>query len=258
MTVAVPVPAFPEAELARLRRLDDALFSAFVRKARPSLLRHDMRSGPRNARLKAFLRGRLPSTPEGHAALAAFVEENGSFDLRPERRTWEDADGERRTVTLTRAAITPMWPMGTNVWMRDNALIADRLLRGATSKIPSVKRRSGIGKRLMTSMLTLSSSSAQLLRMQTIILSPAMAENPHHWPHIFLLIKDNLNAAGLEKWAHKQDALQMVAVTALDALARGQLAPADFTEKHRRFLGMLFPFLLAVDHTRSPNSGCRP
>ncbi len=255
MNKAIAIPRLPDAEIGRLTRLDGALFRAFSARGKTALLRHDMKTGPRNARLKKFLRGKLPTTPEGHAALAAFLEKNGSFNLLPERRLWKDSDGEQRMVTLTRAAITPMWPMGTNVWMRDNALIADRLLRGAWSKLPSVKKRSGVGKRLMTSMLTLSSSRAQLLRMETIILTPSLAANPHHWPHIFLLIKDNLNAARLEKWAHKQDAFQMVAVTAFDALSRGLLKPADFTQKHRRFLGLLLPFLIAVDHTRTPNSG---
>jgi hypothetical protein len=118
-----------------------------------------------------------------------------------------------------------------------------------------VKKRAAVGKRIMTSMLTLSSSTTQLLRMETIVLTPALAKDPHRWPHIFLFIKDNLNASRTEQWAHKQDAIQMVAVTALDALSRGQLKPGDFTEKHRRFLGLLLPFLIAVDHTRSPNSG---
>src|SRR5687768_10136900 len=125
MSISVPIPRLPDAERGRLTRLDDALFRAFAKRARPALLRHDMRTGPRNARLKTFLKGELPATPQGHAALAAFLEKNGSFDLLPERRLWKDIDGERRMVTLTRAAITPMWPMGTNVWMRDNALIAD-------------------------------------------------------------------------------------------------------------------------------------
>lgn len=251
----IAIPQLPEAEEARLKRLDDALFTSFVRRGKKQLLHHAMQSGPRNARLKKLLRGNVPATVDGLASLAAFLEKHGAFDLRPERKTWTDSDGEKRTVTLTRAALTPMWPMGTNVWLRDNALIADRLLKGASSQLPSVKKRAPVGKRLMLSMLTLSSSLAQILRMETIILTPELADSPHHWPHVFMLIRDNLNAGRMEKWAHKQDAIQMVAVTALDALARGHLKPEDFTEKHRRFLALLFPFLLAVDHTRSPNSG---
>lgn len=255
MTATVAVPALPEAEIGRLQRLDETLFRSFEKRGNRELFLHAMASGPRNARLKTFLQGKLPATPEGHAALASYLEKSGAFNLTPERRVWRDVDGESRMVTLTRAALTPMWPMGTNVWMRDNALIADRLLRGTTSKLPSVRRRAGVGKRIMTSMLTLSSSATQLLRMETVVMTPAMAENPHHWPHIFLLIKDNLNAARVERWAHKQDAFQMVAVLAFDALSRGQLKPADFTDKHKRFLGLLLPFLIAVDHTRTPNSG---
>jgi|GEM_PF-1187009 len=255
ITASVVVPILPDAEIGRLQRLDERLFRTFAKRGKKELFRHVMTAGPRNAKLKKLLKGKLPTTPEEHAALAVFLEKNGAFDLTPERRIWRDADGEECMVTLTRAALTPMWPMGTNVWMRDNALIADRLLRGARSKLASVRRRAGIGKRLMTSMLTLLSSTSQLLRMETIVMTPAMAENPHHWPHIFLLIKDNLNAARLEQWAHKQDAFQMVAVLAFDALSRGQLKPEDFTDKHKRFLGLLLPFLIAVDHTRTPNSG---
>lgn len=255
MKTTVAVPVLPDAELGRLRRLDDVLFSSFAKRGKKALFGHAMSSGPRNADLKKFLKGTLPATPEGHAAIAAFLEKKGSFNLSPERRLWKDTDGDRKTVTFTRAAITPMWPMGTNVWMRDNALIADRLLRGRASTVPSVKKRARVGKSIMTSMLTMSSSAAQLLRMEMIVMAPGLAADPYRWPHIFLLIKDNLNAARVERWAHKQDAIQMVAVTALDALSRGQLKPADFTEKHRRFFGLLLPFLVAVDHTRSPNSG---
>lgn len=189
------------------------------------------------------------------SALASFLEEAGAFSIPIETRDWPDSSGKIQSVSITRAAHTPMWPMGTHWWARDNTLIAVRFieagqLTGDTGKV-------ALGKRLLLSALTIMSSRAQLKRFENIISSrdPAFRNNPHNWPHIFLEIAGNLNAAKVEPWAHKQDAWQMLAYYTLMFLEAGVLTEADLTDNHRSFFKLLAPFLATVEYWHQESSG---
>jgi hypothetical protein len=190
----------------------------------------------------------------GEAGLAKFKAmgaKRGLFDIRFEQRPWRDSDGEKRVFTLARAASTDMFPMGTHYWLRDNAIIGARF-----SKLEdrSYQRR---GRELLLSCLTFISSVAQLKRFEGIVQSKSRAfvSSVTNWPRIFAAIDDNLTTQRHEGWAHKQDAWQMLAWYVLEALEEGRLAHGDLTDKHKRFLGMIVPFLAKVSFWRCENSG---
>lgn len=178
----------------------------------------------------------------------------GLFDLRVERHTWRDTDGDRRQITILRAAATKMWPMGTHFWTRDIALVAARLL---IQTGPLSKRYLKLGRELLLSNLTIMSSCAQLRRFEEIIrnTSPKFINDAANWPHIFLSIDENLNAVQQEGWTHKQDAWQMLAWHLLDALESGRISLTELSAKHRRFLGLIVPFLAKVRFYSQENSG---
>ncbi len=175
----------------------------------------------------------------------------GAFDLNAETRPWRDTDGQRCKFTLARATKTDMWPMGTNYWVRDNAIIGARLLGH------DGRDKSQMGKALLLSALTFMSSVGQLKRFRQMIRakSAKYKRDANNWPLIFVSIDKNLNASGDEGWAHKQDAWQMLAVHTLDACERGILSPNDLTEKQREFLGCIIPFLASIEFWRSEGNG---
>lgn len=190
----------------------------------------------------------------GAAGLATFqkiARQRGLFDIRLDRQKWRDSDGEKRWFTLARAASTTMFPMGTHYWVRDNAIIGAILARE-----PSKLRRSQ-GRDLLLSGLTFMSSVAQLKRFDSIVRSNSRSfrEKVENWPRIFAAISDNLNTTRLESWAHKQDAWQILVWHVLDGLECGVIKLADLTAKHRRFLGLIVPFLAKVSFWKAPNSG---
>lgn len=179
----------------------------------------------------------------------------GALAIKTGSVLWTDTDGESRSVTIMRAASTDMWPMGTNWWARDNALVAARLIEAGA--VVGDLKQIALGKDLLLSALTIMSSVSQLERFKNAIESndPAYRNHPHHWPHIFLNIKENLNAAHLEPWAHKQDAWQIVAYYVLQFMQSGILTEASLTDKHRKFLSLIVPFLAAVEYWQQENSG---
>jgi hypothetical protein len=187
----------------------------------------------------------------GLERLQRSLEQGGGFAIQIEKKRWRDTDGERRSFTLARAASTDMWPMGTNYWVRDNAIIGARYLFADDRSYRKV------GKELLLSALTFMSSKAQLARCEGIIRSSSAAfrRDPGNWPYIFASINDNLNAAQEEKWAHKQDAWQIAVFYILEAIEAGLLSPRDLTKKHRNFVGMVIPFLAKVSFWTCENSG---
>jgi hypothetical protein len=76
-----------------------------------------------------------------------------------------------------------------------------------------------------------------------------------NWPYIFAAISDNLSSQKLEPWAHQQDAWQILAWHILDALEAGGIRHSELSQKNRRFLGLIIPFLAKVSFWRCENSG---
>jgi len=183
--------------------------------------------------------------------LAQRLSKAGLFDIRTERHTVYDVDGDRFVMTMARAASTDMWPMGTNYWVRDNALIGARYL--ASGDPMGIK----LGRELLMSALNFLSTVSQLKRFEGIIRSKSMVFkiNANNWPFIFVAIKDNLNSAKHEGWAHKQDAWQIVAWYILDAIDSGALSRSALSRKNRKFFGAIVPFLCAISFYRAENSG---
>jgi hypothetical protein len=85
--------------------------------------------------------------------------------------------------------------------------------------------------------------------------SGSFHEDALNWPYIFAAIRDNLSSQKPEPWAHQQDAWQILAWHILDALQTGAIRFSELTEKNRRFLGLIIPFLAKVSFWRCENSG---
>lgn len=190
-----------------------------------------------------------------HETLFSFLLKSGTFDFNFEKISWKDIDGEESELTINRASKTHMWPMGTNFWVRDNAIIGARLLNLDYHKNSYPKEWKKFGKEVLLSTLTIMSSTAQLRRFETIISGENSHHDPINWPHIFLTIDDNLNAAKDEPWMHKQDAWQIICYYTLEAIEKGLLDKNDLTEKHKKLLQLICPFLEAIDFTNCPNGG---
>lgn len=235
----------PKVKTASLSRLDRELLSSFKdRYARVASSR-----GWRNKELYKR-RSEIDSLAQ-FQRLERELESKGLFDVRCEKRTWRDLDGERRVFTLARAATTEMWPMGTHYWVRDNALIGARFLLSENHN----HRR--LGKELLLSALTFMSSVSQLKRMEAVVRSKSagFVKDAANWPYIFAGVKTNLAAHEKEEWAHKQDAWQILAWYVLEGIERGLITRHDLTAKHRNFLSLIVPFLIKVSFWRCENSG---
>lgn len=183
------------------------------------------------------------------------LEAAGTFELNTEEIQWCDSDGESRKLLVNRASKTAMWPMGTHYWVRDNVLIAARLL--------NLDYRHGVhdpqlferGKQLLLSAITVLSSVRQLERFDAIIAHPTEGRDPHCWPHIFVDLEDNIEAAKEEGWMHKQDAWQIACYYLLDSLQKGYLKRDELTGKQWSLLEKVTPFLAAVDFSQCENGG---
>ncbi len=234
------------AEVRRLKEFDRKLIAKLEHESPCAKRRLRWRSG--EVQQLAVL------VTQGQAGLAKFkkrARQRGLFDIKLVRRIWLDSDGERRWFTLARAASTKMFPMGTHYWVRDNAIIGGVFTR-EQGRLERTR-----GRELLLSGMTFMSSVAQLKRFDSIVRSKSrkFEAKVENWPRIFAAIKDNLITTRLETWAHKQDAWQILVWHVLDALERGVIKLADLTPKHRRFLGLIVPFLAKVSFWKAPNSG---
>lgn len=172
---------------------------------------------------------------------------HGVLEIEKTRLPWQDTDGQEYTTVMLRAAITEMWPMGTNWWGRDNTLVAARLLEAKHS----------LGKELLLSTLTVLSTQSQLKRFRNVI-ETTDEQFPHqreNWPQVFLTIKDNLNGSRAERWAHKQDAWQMLVYHTLRAVEREDVALTELTAHHKQFLAYVLPFLATIQFWQEESSG---
>lgn len=190
------------------------------------------------------------------AEILELLEASGSFNIRLERHTLR-GEGPELKILVPRAAITPMWPMGTNVWIRDLAKIASRLMSGAASGIPQAASWRQDGLELLMSGVALLSTPAQLKRFENVIKHEGDPHLLHAdlWPHIFLNIESNLHGETAEPWSHKQDAWQMLVVYVLDALESGQVKENALTAAERKFLGLAIPFLAKTEFWKHETSG---
>jgi len=234
-----------DSNLIKLQQADTKLIKELERR-----LKRRQQTGEWRNRELSKQRLLIASLP-GLTKLQRSLERAGGFTIQIERKKWKDTDGETRPFTFARAASTDMWPMGTNYWVRDNAIIGVRYL------FSSDLRYKKLGKELLLSALTFMSSKAQLARCERMIRSTSAAfrRDPGNWPYIFATIKDNLNAAREEGWAHKQDAWQIVVLYVVEAIEAGILSPRDLTSKHRKFIGMVVPFLAKISFWTCENSG---
>lgn len=234
------------AEIKKLKAQDQRLLEEFDRRF-PHLKRRLLW---RSAEVKRHAKLAIKSGT-GLAKFQSLGAKKGLFEIRFERRLWLDSDGERRVFTLARAASTGMFPMGTHFWLRDNAIIGARF-----AKLDDRRQRRQ-GRDLLLSCLTFISSVAQLKRFEAIVRakSTAFIDRVDNWPRIFAAIDDNLITERHEGWAHKQDAWQILAWYVLEALEEGRLHHDDLTEKHKRFLGLIVPFLAKVSFWKCDNSG---
>jgi hypothetical protein len=235
----------PKVKTASLSRLDRELLSSFKD-------RYARGSSGKGWRNKGLYKRRSEIDSLGQfQRLERELESKGLFDVRCEKRTWRDLDGERRVFTLARAATTDMWPMGTHYWVRDNALIGARFLLSENHN----HRR--LGKELLLSALTFMSSVSQLKRMEAVVRSKSagFVKDAANWPYIFAGVKTNLAAHEKEEWAHKQDAWQILAWYVLEGTEKGLITRHDLTAKHRNFLSLIVPFLIKVSFWRCENSG---
>jgi hypothetical protein len=231
--------------IAALRKQDEQLLSALES-------RIAKRTPGRHTREQSYGQWlQLAGSPEGMRALEATLAQRGLFDIRIEQRRVRDLDGESFTMTLARAASTDMWPMGTNYWLRDNAIIGARFLASGNAK------RAKVGKAMLISGLSFMSTVSQLKRFQAIIRSQSgkVKKEPSNWPMIFARVRTNLNTATQESWSHKQDAWQILAWQVLSAIDQGTISLEDLSRKHRTFLGRIVPFLCSVDFVTCENSG---
>ena len=183
------------------------------------------------------------------------LEKKGTFEFNVEDVPWTDTDGDTLQLRINRASKTHMWPMGTHFWVRDNALIAARLLQLNYDSFayPTEWFQQGID--ILLSTLTIMSSETQLKRFQNIIDGTSSADQALHWPHIFLSIEDNINASKDEPWMHKQDAWQIICYVTLEALEQKHISIDDLTDKNKKLLHLVCPFLKATHFYQCPNGG---
>ena len=230
---------------SQLKALDRALIAGLARGAAARNPGQHTRQRSFDGWLKRI------SSAEDLRKLSGELARGGLFDIRCERHVVRDTDGERFTMTIARAVSTEMWPMGTNYWVRDNALIGARFLESDAAA--GVR----LGKALLLSALSFMSTASQLKRFDRMIRSSSklFKSDPMNWPYVFATVKGNLNTATREGWSHKQDAWQMVAWHVLSGIERGLLSLSDLTPKHRQFLAAVVPFLISIDFVTAENSG---
>lgn len=164
-------------------------------------------------------------------------------------------DGRHKPIAVVHATEeetgTEMSPK--NLWIRDQALVADSKLTMWKLAPKRYKKEGEEAKDILVSTLDIMSTPAQQDRFQDII-QGGDASNFHKWPYIFLET-DHLDGEKENKWRHKQDAWQMLVYSTFDALEHGLLHVEDLDDDHKKMLGAAVPFLRAANFVEQPNSG---
>ena len=212
--------------------------------------------GYRNRKIAEICGSNGMATMQQLHSVERLLETQGTLSMNVEEYRLNDTDGESATLQIVRAATTDMWPMGTHFWVRDAAINGARHYAAASTHA-SYEKHGPLGKELLLSTLRVMSTNAQLARFEEIMTTDdiTMREDREKWPHIFLDIATNLDGQILEKWAHKQDAWQILVFHVLDAIKQGDIDPMELTTKQKRFLGLVIPFLCTVEYYKQENSG---
>lgn len=193
----------------------------------------------------------------------AYLTKQNTYKIKFLTNPWLDTDQDTTvwknkkitTLQLTKASETTQWPMGHQIWIRDLVRISRCMLQSARLNKSSHKNQKE-GLHVLMSALTLMSSESQLKRFQAIIRSsqPSFINEKGNWPSIFISRKD-LCSMNPDRWAQKQDALQMLALELIEAIEKKELSIEDLSEKQKEFLGFLIPFLAKIQFWKQPNSG---
>ncbi len=176
-----------------------------------------------------------------------------TFNLNIENHIIKDLDGEELGLFLARAATTDMWPMGTHCWIKDNALIGDRLL-SANSNFSGIENHRKLGKKMLLSCLNLMSTVSQLNRVKEVI-KGSDPNNPSNWPYLFMGF-NNLNATSKESWNHMQIAWQFLLVSIYKAINAKLISVEELSEKNKEFMSLSIPFLIKVGFPNYESAGC--
>jgi len=199
-------------------------------------------------------------TSEGLMRIEDLLREKGALNITINREhKLNPTDAEGLPVVAATDNPAAAWPMPDHVWIRDQAQVIRSLMRIYQLDPKRYAEEGKMAKELLTSALELMSTPAQLARFDNIIAHTGDKEyvsHPHRWPHVFLAL-DNLNGEKQEKWAHKQDAWQMLAIHVFEALDSGFMTMEELKTHPNwtRFLGLCAPFLAAVDFTNQESSG---
>jgi hypothetical protein len=190
--------------------------------------------------------------------LENFLHEQGTLDIPIVRGKFVTADGVRRDVSLVAATETGAdganhGEMSSMLYLRDQIQTASAMMELFLCNPHKYDDEGQLGKELLVSALHLMSTPSQLQRFDDVIKRGPQAGQAD-WPQISLYF-DDLEGTKPNGWRNKQDTLQMLAYTTLDAIDRGYLTPDELAGSNKRFLSAIVPFLKAVGYPLYENSG---
>lgn len=213
---------------------------------------------PRHAEIAKNLPSNRRLTLQDVTTLSRLLEREGAFQIATIRQNSPFTDSPRPQLTLTKAAETKMWPMGTHYWVRDHTMIGLMLIQaGSTSGNEALTKE---GKLILLSCLDIMSSASQLQKQDRIINSPNKGpgkidlDNPENYPQVFLN-RNNLDGSKYDGWSHKQDAWQMLVWSILYGLEHELISMKELSEGNTQFLSCSVPFLAKIRFWKNKNSG---
>ncbi|HEX6462573.1 MAG TPA: hypothetical protein VFZ58_04915 [Candidatus Saccharimonadales bacterium] len=167
-------------------------------------------------------------------------------------------DGIDHKVTLLAATETDAdgvnhGDMSAMIYLRDQIQAASAMMKLYLLDQARYNEQGSLGKKLLISSLHLLSTPDQLQRFKNVIALGQKAGQAD-WPHISLPFSD-LEARRPNGWRNKQDTVQMLAYTTLEAIEQGFISEDDLAAAHKQMLGAIVPFLTAVGFPRYENSG---
>lgn len=190
-------------------------------------------------------------------ALEKTISEEGGFDIPFGRKKIRVGDEKHDLVIVGATDPATGHIMGSMFWIRDQVRICAAAMQIQDAYAETYHGMKDKARVILPSLLTMMSTPKQLSRLNGLIKN---GQNEHYvmisknWPHVFFR-GVNLSGRWNEDWAHKQDAHQMLAITALDAIESGFLTDEQIRPGHKEFLGKLVPLLAAIDFTSVATSG---
>jgi hypothetical protein len=190
--------------------------------------------------------------------IEAFLNTQGTLNIPVIDGFTVSINSTPRSVTIVAATeITSSTPnhgeMASMLYLRDHIQTARALMELNLRDSDQYEKEGRLGKVLLVSALHLMSTSSQLARFDDVIRRGQTASQ-EDWPHISLWF-DDIEGVKPNGWRNIQDAFQMLAHLALDAIDRGFLDVTDLAESHKKFLGSVVPLLEAVTFPTYENSG---